>query len=111
MSTLAPDPARRRPTDQADVRRHNAALVLGTVVSDGPLSRARVAAATGLTRATVGSIVDELLGAGSHSMEELTDALTLLGAPRGALRVPVRARILARRRGELDLVGRDDGGP
>ena len=80
MSTLAPDPARRRPTDQADVRRHNAALVLGTVVSDGPLSRARVAAATGLTRATVGSIVDELLGAGLL-LEQGTSSATGVGRP------------------------------
>ena len=55
---------RLRPTDQADVRRHNAALVLGCVAADGPLSRARVAAHTGLTRATVGTIVHELLAAG-----------------------------------------------
>lgn len=80
MSTLAPDPARRRPTDQADVRRHNAALVLGTVVSDGPLSRARVAAATGLTRATVGSIVDDLLSAGLV-LEQGTSSATGLGRP------------------------------
>lgn len=80
MSTLAPDGRRRRPTDQADVRRHNAALVLGTVVSDGPLSRARVAAATGLTRATVGSIVDDLLGAGLL-LEQGTSSATGLGRP------------------------------
>jgi hypothetical protein len=36
MSTLA---GRRLPSDQGDVRRHNAAPVLGTVVSDGPLSQ------------------------------------------------------------------------
>ena len=65
MSTLRPDPVDRpRPTDQGDVRRHNAALVLATVADDGPLSRARVAALTGLTRATVGSIVEDLLVAG-----------------------------------------------
>jgi len=58
-----PPPRRHRPTDQADVRRHNAALVLAAV-SAGPASRAEVAASTGLTRATVGSIVDDLLGAG-----------------------------------------------
>lgn len=54
---------RPRPTDQADVRRHNAGLVLAAVTA-GPVSRAEVAAQTGLTRATVGSIVDELLAAG-----------------------------------------------
>jgi predicted NBD/HSP70 family sugar kinase len=69
-----------RPTDQADVRRHNAALVLSTVVSSGPLSRARVAASTGLTRATVGSIVDELLAAGLLS-ERGTRSVTGVGRP------------------------------
>jgi predicted NBD/HSP70 family sugar kinase len=62
MSTLRPDPLDRpRPTDQADVRRHNAALVLASVADDGPLSRAGIAGLTGLTRATVGSIVEGLL--------------------------------------------------
>ena len=56
--------ARPRPTDQSDVRRVNSALVLDQVATAGPLSRAQVAAFTGLTRATVGSIVDELIGAG-----------------------------------------------
>ncbi|HET7901922.1 MAG TPA: ROK family transcriptional regulator [Candidatus Nanopelagicales bacterium] len=80
MSTLAPDSSRRRPTDQADVRRHNAALVLATVVADAPLSRARIAAATGLTRATVGSIVDDLLVAGLV-LEQGTSSATGLGRP------------------------------
>lgn len=57
-------PTRPRPTDQADVRRFNSALVLDQVATAGPLSRAQVSAATGLTRATVGSIVDELITAG-----------------------------------------------
>ncbi len=71
---------RQRPTDQADVRRFNAALVLGSVISDGPLSRARVAAGTGLTRATVGSIVDELLDAGLVT-EQGTRSPTGIGRP------------------------------
>lgn len=54
---------RPRPTDQGDVRRHNAGLVLAAV-THGPVSRAEVAGLTGLTRATVGSIVEELLTAG-----------------------------------------------
>jgi predicted NBD/HSP70 family sugar kinase len=57
-------PTRPRPTDQADVRRFNSALVLDQVATAGPLSRAQVSTATGLTRATVGSIVEELIGAG-----------------------------------------------
>ena len=42
------------------VRRHNLALVLSHLRSDGPRSRAGLAAATGLTRATVSSLVAEL---------------------------------------------------
>jgi predicted NBD/HSP70 family sugar kinase len=65
MSTLRPDPlVRPRPTDQADVRRHNAALVLAAVADDGPVSRAGIAGLTGLTRATVGSIVENLIAGG-----------------------------------------------
>jgi predicted NBD/HSP70 family sugar kinase len=71
---------RLRPTDQADVRRHNAALVLGCVSASGPLSRARVAAHTGLTRATVGTIVDELLAAGLVS-EQGTRSPSGVGRP------------------------------
>jgi predicted NBD/HSP70 family sugar kinase len=75
MSTLRP-----RPTDQADVRRHNAALVLGSVASAGPLSRAEVAVRTGLTRATVGSIVDDLIDSGLVS-EQGTRSRTGVGRP------------------------------
>ena len=57
--SLDPTPARQR-----TVRQHNLALVLGQVASGGPLSRARIAAATGLTKATVSSLVDELVHAG-----------------------------------------------
>jgi predicted NBD/HSP70 family sugar kinase len=81
MSTLQPRRSSRpRPTDQAEVRRHNASVVLDAVVSAGPLSRAGVATATGLTRATVGSIVDELLGAGLVS-EQGTRSETGIGRP------------------------------
>ena len=55
---------RSRPTDQSDVRRVNSALVLDQVATVGPLSRAQVAVLTGLTRATVGSIVDDLIAGG-----------------------------------------------
>src|SRR6478609_1067128 len=71
---------RPRPTDQADVRRHNAALVLESIGSSGPLSRARVAAHTGLTRATVGTIVDELIAAGLVT-EQGTSSASGVGRP------------------------------
>jgi predicted NBD/HSP70 family sugar kinase len=49
---------------QHTVRRHNLALVLREVAGPEPVSRAAVAARTGLTRGTVSSLVDELLAAG-----------------------------------------------
>ncbi|BEL09566.1 ROK family protein [Actinoplanes sichuanensis] len=53
------------PVRQASVRAHNLALVLHTVAnSTYPPSRAAVAAATGLTRATVSALVDDLVAGG-----------------------------------------------
>ncbi len=59
----------------AGVRRHNLALVLREVADREPVSRAGVAARTGLTRGTVSSLVEELIGDG---------LLTELAAERGA---------------------------
>jgi len=51
------------PVRQASLRAHNLAIVLGHVAgSPRPPSRAAVATATGLTRATVSTLVDELIG-------------------------------------------------
>ena len=49
--------------------------MLRTVAADEPVSRARIAAGTGLTRGTVSSLVEELLAAG---------LVAELAAPRGA---------------------------
>ena len=46
------------------MRRHNLALVLREVAAGEPVSRAGVAARTGLTRGTVSSLVEELLADG-----------------------------------------------
>ncbi|MEU4131347.1 ROK family transcriptional regulator [Streptomyces wuyuanensis] len=54
----------RAPADQVAVRRANLVRVLGEVRSAGPLSRATVARHTGLTRATVSSLVTELIERG-----------------------------------------------
>lgn len=54
---------RARPASQQGMRRANLALVLGEFAA-GPRSRAEVAATTGLTRAAVSSLVDELTAAG-----------------------------------------------
>ena len=52
------------PLGVGDVRRHNLAVVLREVRDAAPLSRAGIAARTGLTRGTVSSLVDELLADG-----------------------------------------------
>jgi predicted NBD/HSP70 family sugar kinase len=57
-------PTRTAPARQPSLREHNLALVLGAVADAGPASRARIAAATGLTKATVSTLVDSLVQAG-----------------------------------------------
>jgi predicted NBD/HSP70 family sugar kinase len=53
------------PVRQAGIRAHNLALVLQTVAkSSDPISRASVASVTGLTRATVSALVDDLVTGG-----------------------------------------------
>ena len=50
-----------RPVDQASVRRRHLSQVLRTAARPGPWSRAKIAAETGLTRATVSSLVADLI--------------------------------------------------
>ncbi len=52
------------PADQATVRRHNLALVMRSLADRGPRPRARLAEDTGLTKATVSSLVAELIERG-----------------------------------------------
>jgi predicted NBD/HSP70 family sugar kinase len=52
------------PTDQVSLRRHNLALVLRQVRDSGPRSRARLATSTGLNKATISSLVAELVDRG-----------------------------------------------
>jgi predicted NBD/HSP70 family sugar kinase len=52
------------PARQASIREHNLSVVLDHVLGAGtPMSRARVATTTGLTRATVSALVDDLVRA------------------------------------------------
>jgi predicted NBD/HSP70 family sugar kinase len=74
-----------RPAGQHTVRRHNRALVLRTVAADEPVSRARIAAGTGLTRGTVSSLVEELLAAGL--VAELAAARGATGRPASPLQL------------------------
>lgn len=64
----------------ADARSHNRSLVLQTIYLQGPLSRAAIARATGLTKVTVSDLVAELLSEGL--LEELgTDGQQRTGKP------------------------------
>ncbi|MBB5800671.1 putative NBD/HSP70 family sugar kinase [Saccharothrix ecbatanensis] len=56
--------SRPQPASQRTVRRHNSALVLDAIADAPGSSRATVAARTGLTKATVSSLVDRMIGAG-----------------------------------------------
>jgi hypothetical protein len=62
-----------QPAGQHTVKRHNRSLVLSRIAGAPGQSRAQVAHATGLTRATVSTLVDELIG--SQLIIELTPAL------------------------------------
>lgn len=52
------------PASQQGMRRQNLALVMAALAAHGPSSRAEVAERTGLTRAAVGSLINELAAAG-----------------------------------------------
>ncbi|MGW3039234.1 ROK family protein [Kitasatospora sp. NPDC001159] len=58
-----PDGVRTGPASQQGMRRANLALVLGAIARE-PRSRAEVAAETGLTRAAVSSLAEQLISAG-----------------------------------------------
>jgi predicted NBD/HSP70 family sugar kinase len=55
---------RSNPADQRAVRRHNLSLVLRHIAERGPRSRSTVATETGLNKATVSSLVAELIERG-----------------------------------------------
>jgi predicted NBD/HSP70 family sugar kinase len=75
---------RSAPARQSSLREHNLALVLGEVADGGPVSRARIAASTGLTKATVSSLVETLLEA--RLLAELGRSATVaVGRPASAL--------------------------
>jgi predicted NBD/HSP70 family sugar kinase len=67
------------PAGPHTVRQHNRALVLRQVADGPPQSRAHLALATGLTRATVSALVDELLAA--DLLAELSPDRGLRGRP------------------------------
>ncbi|MHA3702785.1 ROK family protein [Jatrophihabitans sp. YIM 134969] len=88
-------PPRPAPAGGVDVRGHNASLVLTAIAhsTDDPRSRAQIAALTGLTRATVSTLVDELAAAGL--VEELGAAASTgrPGRPGSPLRIAPHAPV------------------
>lgn len=85
----AVDPAR-----QASLRRHNLGLVLRHVVDAArPPSRADIAAATGLTRATVSALVDRLVSA--RLVTELPPAAAQRAGRPAVPLVPASGTVLA----------------
>lgn len=55
---------RSQPAGQRSIRRQNLSLVLREIIDRGPMSRAAVADAVGLTKSTVSSLVSELMTRG-----------------------------------------------
>src|SRR5690625_1849989 len=85
---------RRAGARQETLREHNISIVLDRIVNaPEPVSRARVAAETGLTRGTVSALVDRLIEA--RLVTEL-DPVAASGAGRPAVPlVPARRTVVA----------------
>src|SRR5262252_315786 len=89
----------RQPVGFTDVRATNLAVVLGYVRAHAPCSRADIAAATGLNKATVSSLVGELIGRRLLRETGLTERrigrpatmIVLDGSPYAALGLSVSA--------------------
>ena len=72
------------PARQEGLRQHNLALVAQCIAASEPVSRAGIAAATGLTKTTVSSLVDDLVGAGLVT-EQGPESSGRIGRPPSAL--------------------------
>lgn len=112
-----------------DLRAHNTALLFGAIWCEDGVSRADLARATGLSRATVSDIVGEFLAAGAVTESEVAPSSGgrppirlrfvdgwrhLVGVELGAshalgVRTDLRGRILASFRTELDVAGDPEG--
>lgn len=92
--SLATGGARTGPARQTSLRAHNLGILLGAVVdSENPPSRASLAQVTGLTRATVSALTDQLLTAGLITVLP-TVRVTTAGRPAAPL-VPASATLAA----------------
>ncbi|WP_244872514.1 ROK family transcriptional regulator [Catellatospora sp. TT07R-123] len=91
-----------QPADFADVRATNLAVVLRYVRGNAPCSRAEIAAATGLNKATVSSLVADLIerrllretGLTEHRIGRPATMLMLDGSPYAAIGIEVNADYL-----------------
>jgi predicted NBD/HSP70 family sugar kinase len=75
-----------------ETREHNERLVLATIYDDGPMSRADVARLIGLTRTTVSTVVESLIGKGL--VAEIGRGPSTGGKAPILLEVPDTARLL-----------------
>ncbi len=83
--TAVSDDGASSPAGQHTVRRHNLSLVLQAVLVAGRSTRVQVAQSTGLARATVSVLADQLLEAGL--LDELDPDRTSPGRPASPLRL------------------------
>src|ERR1700754_2106673 len=101
------------PTRQASIREHNLSVVLDAVLqADSPISRAGLATATGLTRATVSALVDDLIGAElvaevgqSRSGSAGRPATGLVAHPRGPVGIGLEINVDHLAVSAVDLAG------
>lgn len=80
MNRAGPSVSAAAPAGHRDTRRHNLSLVLREALDRAPASRANIADVTGLTKASVSSLVGELISAGLL-LESGTDESGRVGRP------------------------------
>jgi predicted NBD/HSP70 family sugar kinase len=101
------------PARQASIREHNLSVVLDAVLhAESAISRAGVATATGLTRATVSALVDDLIGAElvaevgqSRSGAAGRPATGLVADPRGPVGIGLEINVDHLAVSAVDLAG------
>ncbi|HKE66880.1 MAG TPA: ROK family transcriptional regulator [Micromonosporaceae bacterium] len=101
------------PARQATIREHNLSMVLDEVLrADEPISRAGLAAATGLTRATVSALVDELVASGlvaesgrSQSGTAGRPSIGLVASPHGPVGIGLEVNVDYLAVAAVDLAG------
>src|SRR5215467_11680329 len=102
------------PARQASIREHNLSMVLDQVLrADEPISRAGLATATGLTRATVSALVDDLVGGGlvaesgrSQSGVAGRPSIGLVAHPQGPVGIGIEINVDYLAVAAIDLAGR-----